>query len=310
MSKNVVYAVMTVNMIVWGLNTVALKVLVQYLSPLTMQSLRICLAGLALFGFVWWRKEWRRPVSGEWRYLTGAILFGVVGHHSCLALGLEQTTATNAALILGLLPLSTSLLSALILKERINGTRAAGIFLGMLGVVFVVVRGGNLGNHLVGDLWVLGAMATQALSFIFIKKVTDSLDAKQVTCLMFLLGPVGIFIISLFLQPRGLMELPSVPGWIWLVFLASSLIATALGHMVYNSSIHRLGPGHTAIFTNMTPFFALIGSFFFLGESIYASQIAGFLLISAGVFLGSGAADESRLLRPWLRPARRTDMEG
>ena len=62
------------------------------------------------------------------------------------------------------------------------------------------------------------------------------------------------------------------------------------GHVVYNSSIHRLGPGHTAIFTNMTPFFALIGSFFFLGESIYASQIAGFLLISAGVFLGSGAA--------------------
>ncbi|PTX58866.1 drug/metabolite transporter (DMT)-like permease [Melghirimyces profundicolus] len=311
MGLRAVYLVMTLNMLIWGLNTVALKVLVQHLAPLTMQSLRIMLAGVVLLLFLRWRKQWRRPASGEWRYLWGAILLGVVGHHSCLALGLERTTATNAALILALLPLSTTLLSALFLKDRITGQRAAGIFMGIVGVAFVVLRGsGELNGHLAGDLWVFGAMATQAASFIYIKKATDTLDAKQVTSLMFLFGPVGIFIVSLFLHPRGVADLTGAPGWIWWVFLASSVIATGLGHMLYNSAIHRLGPGQSAIFTNLTPFFAVVGSVLFLKEQIHPSQIIGFLLITAGVFLGSGAAEQRHRFRlPFLRPARRTDFE-
>lgn len=308
-----VYAIMTFNMLIWGLNTVALKILVQYLSPLTMQSLRIILAGVVLFFFLLWRKEWRKPSLHEWRYLIGAILFGVMGHHSCLALGLEHTTATNASLILALLPLSTVVLSILFLKDHITGLRAVGITLGLIGVIFIVLRGsGDLSSHLAGDLWVFGAMMTQAISFIFIKKATDTMDAKQVTSLMFLCGPLGIFTISLFLHPYGLRDFTTAPGWIWVIFLASSVIATGMGHMLYNTSIHRLGPGQSAIFINLTPFFSLVGSVLFLGEQILASQIAGFFLIYAGVILGSGAVEERKrpfFQRPFLRPAQASKIE-
>ncbi|MFD1433379.1 DMT family transporter [Kroppenstedtia eburnea] len=299
MTKRAVYLIMTFNMLVWGLNTVALKVLVQYLPPLTMQSLRIFLAGLVLLPFLLFRNRWHPPKTGQWRHLAGAILFGVVGHHSCLALGLEQTSATNAALILGLVPLTTALMAVVFLRDRISWMRGAGILLGFLGVSFVVLRGSTgLGGHTVGDLWVLGAMATQAASFIYIKKATDTLDAKQVTALMFLTGSVVIFIISLFLDPKGLVQAMDTPAWVWGLFFASGVIATGLGHMLYNSSIHRLGPGQSAIFINLTPFFALMGSSFFLQETIHLSQIAGFFLIAAGVFLGSGAADEIKRILP------------
>lgn len=290
---------MVFNMMIWGLNTVALKVLVQYLPPLTLQSLRIFLAGLVLLPFLLLQKQWRLPQAKEWPHLAGAILFGAVGHHSCLALGVEQTSATNTALILGLVPLATALMAVIFLRDRISWMRGAGILLGFLGVAFVVLQGsGEMGGHITGDLWVLGAMATQAASFIYIKKATDTMDAKQVTTLMFLTGSVIIFIISLFLHPQGLGQVVDIPAWVWGLFFASGVIATGLGHMLYNSSIHRLGPGQSAIFINLTPFFALMGSSFFLQETIRLSQIAGFFLIAAGVFLGSGAAEERKKTIP------------
>lgn len=102
-------------MLFWGLNTVALKV-----------------AGLVLFPFLLLRNQWPTPKAGQWHHLAGAILFGVVGHHSCLALGLEQTSATNAALILGLVPLTTALMAVVFLEERmISWLRGAGIFTGV-----------------------------------------------------------------------------------------------------------------------------------------------------------------------------------
>lgn len=78
-------------------------------------------------------------------------------------------------------------------------------------------------------------MATQAASFIYIKKATDTMDAKQVTSLMFLTGSVVIFIISLFIHPRGWVEALDTPAWVWGIFFGSGLITTGLGHLLYNS---------------------------------------------------------------------------
>ena len=146
----------------------------------------------------------------------------MVGHHSFLALGLEQTSATHGALILALVPLTTVLLAVLFLGERLSWLRGLGILLGLVGVVFVILpgSGGLEGGSLWGDLLVAGSTASQAISFIFIKKVTDSLDAKQMTALMFLIGSVFILGISLALDPGGLHHDWILSPWVWLVFLA------------------------------------------------------------------------------------------
>ena len=278
MSKRAVYLLMIFVMFVWGLNTVALKVLVQHFPPLTMQGMRIFLAGLVLLPFLWLQGQWQKPNRREWRYLAGAIFFGVVSHHSCLALGLEQTSATDGSLILALVPLSTALLAMIFLGDRISWLRGIGILLGFLGVLFVVLRGngGVAEGSLVGNLWVFGSMASQAASFIFIKKATDTLDAKQVTSLMFLTGSVAIFVVSLWLHPQGLHHTLEISSGVWVIFFASAIVATGVGHMLYNLAIHRLGPGQSAVFINLTPFFALLGAVFFLGEELYLLILSAF----------------------------------
>lgn len=70
----------------------------------------------------------------------------------------------------------------------------------------------------------------------------------------------------------------------------SAIFATALGQILYNHAI-QLGPGKSSIFMNLSPFFALLGFFYFIGEQISIAHFLDFILIVTGVILGSGIAD-------------------
>lgn len=107
-----------------------------------------------------------------------------------------------------------------------------------------------------------------------------------------LIGSGILFIISLFQEPNGLKLISNGTLEIWMIFLASAVIATAIGHMIYNGAIGKVGVTEAAIFINLSPFFSLVGAVIFLDEKITLAQLIGFLLILVGVILGSGAIEE------------------
>lgn len=128
------------------------------------------------------------------------------------------------------------------------------------------------------------------LVFIMIKKAT--VDARVMTGWMLLFGSLLLFFISLWMEPNGLSSLASGTPSLWMIFLASAVFATALGHMFYNKAIQHIGAVESAIFINLNPLFSLLGAYLFLGESISLTQMMGFILIVLGVVLGSGVLDE------------------
>jgi len=279
-------------MMVWGVNVVALKVIVTSFPPVTITSLRVFTASLTVLIALLLTKNLRRITKQEALYTFLAAVFGVLGHHFFLAIGISNTTASNAGLILALVPLATALLASIFLGNRITFMKFIGILLGLVGVSFIVLKGsGQLKNIAIGDIYVLGAVIAQAISFIFIKKGTDTLDARQLTGMMLFIGSILLFITSLLLEPGRLNEVKQGSSFVWLVFLGSAVFATGIGHMLYNSVIPHLGAGETSIFINMVPFFSLISSSVFLGEIITSTQVKGFFLIMIGVLLGSGSVE-------------------
>jgi drug/metabolite transporter (DMT)-like permease len=207
-----------------------------------------------------------------------------------------MTTASNAALILGLSPLCTSLLAAFILKERFTWTRALGVFFGFLGVIFIIVNGsGELGSASIGDFFIFLSMFVQAISFIMIKQVQGSLDARVLTGWMLVSGAVVMFLFALFYEPNGVVTLANGNLVVWLLFFGSAILATGFGHMLYNNAIQSLGPAETSLFINFNPFFALVGSYLFLGEDISLLQMVGFVFIVLGVLFGAGVVDHLKM---------------
>ena len=273
---------------IWGLNMVLIKVLVEHLPPQTMTAFRIMMAGITALILIAIGKSFRRLTKREWLYTLLGMLFSVILHHGLIAVGLTMIDASNASLILALVPLTTAVLAVLFLGEQLTTLRTIGFILAIIGVFFI--KGGSINNiqfsH--GELIIFIAMLVQAISFIFVKKATATLDSKQVTTIMYLAGSIGLLIISFFTEPRGVSEMTSASLFTYFLFIVSGLVATGIGYIVFNAAIQQIGAGQTAIFNNFVPFFGLVFSAIFLNETITTSQLIGFVFIVAGVLFGTG----------------------
>ncbi|WGD68770.2 DMT family transporter [Bacillus subtilis] len=273
---------------IWGLNLVIIKVLVEDLPPQTMTAFRIMMAGITALIIIVLGKSFRRLTKKEWIYTLLGMLFGVILHHSLIAVGLTMIDASNASLILALVPLTTAILAVLFLGEQLTKLRVLGFILALTGVFFIQGRSFSNMQLSQGELILIIAMFVQAISFIFVKKATETLDSKQVTTIMYLAGSIGLLIISFITEPGGVNEMTSAPLFTYFLFIVSGLVATGIGYIVFNAAIQQIGAGETAIFNNFVPFFGLVFSAIFLNETITISQLIGFVFIVAGVLFGTG----------------------
>lgn len=279
-------------MFTWGMNVSAVKVLVENFMPITITSFRIFVAGLTALLFLTIAGLVRLPKKSEWGYIIGGAFLSVVFHHFFLASGLTKTSATNTGLILGMGPLLTVIFSMIFLKKKPTFIQIIGFLFGGLGISFTVLAGsGGFHSINLGDVHILLSIISQALSFILIKRASETMDPRLLTGYMLLIGSFFLFIISLWREPGGLASITDASVSVWGAFFFSAVLATGVGHMVYNHAIGQVGPAETSIFLNLTTFFSIIGAAIFLNESIILAHVIGLILIVSGVILGSGGLE-------------------
>lgn len=293
MSRAWLYGLLTSVMIVWGLNVIAVKWIVDAFAPVTITSIRIFIASMSLWPLLVWGKLIQRPGGREVRYLSVIALSGVLAHHLCLAIGLANTSSANGGLILGTVPIVTSILATVMLGVRLSLFRMIGLLSGFSGILLIMLTQQNGNWQLAsGDVFVFLAVLAQAVSFIFIRKITATMEAAAVTGLSQLFGSLLLFFVALQLEPHGLARLREGTLLDWSVVVASGVLATGVGHLVYNTAIQKVGTVEAAVFLNLTPFFSLLGSAWILGETLLVQHFFSFICIAMGVFLGTGIADE------------------
>ncbi|WP_377896987.1 DMT family transporter [Gottfriedia sp. OAE603] len=293
LKKQHIYLILFCIMVVWGLNVIATKILVANFMPVTMTAFRVFTAGISVFIILFLFKKVRKLTKKEFKYVFFAMLLNVVAHHYFLSIGLSQTSASNGGLILGMGPLLTALLSVFFLGSVLTFVRVLGVLFGFAGVAFIVLQSGE-GFHGIshGDFYVFLAILAQAASFVLIKKVSRTLDPRLMTGYMLVMGSIILFGISQIVEPNGMASMLHHSTGIWAVFFSSAIIATAIGHMLYNYALGEVGTTEASVFINLNPFFSLIGAALFLGEKIVLTQVIGFVLILIGVVFGSGAFEE------------------
>ncbi len=288
-NKNMlIYLLVFIIMVLWGLNIVILKLLVTELPPATMTAFRIMIAGVTTLCILILTRSFRRMTKQEWIYTLLGTLFGVVLHHSLLAISLTMIDASSAALILALVPLTTVILAIFFLGEKLTGARLLGIFLALIGVFFIQGESFTSFHFSLGEVLIFTSMLVQAISFIFIKKATATIDSKQITTMMFLTGSIGLVILSFIIEPGSFSQMFTASPFIYVLFIFSGMVVTGFGYIIYNSAIQQIGAGQTVIFNNFVPFFGVVFSVIFLNEMITASQVIGFIFVVIGVLFGTG----------------------
>ncbi|PLT35289.1 DMT family transporter [Bacillus sp. V5-8f] len=289
------YLLLVIIMVVWGLNVPATKILVDQFMPVTITALRIFTAGITVFVILYISKLFRMPMKKEIPSLILGSVLNVAVHHYFLAVGLRNTTAVNGGIILGLGPMLTAILSIILLGSRFTVVKGFGFVIGFAGVLVIVLQG-KTGFEEVssGDLFIFISILSQALSFILIKRVSKSMDPRLLTGYMLVIGSFMLLMMSLIVEPGGLKSVDTGSALDYIIFFASAILATAIGHMTYNYAIGKIGAAESAIFMNLPPFFSLSGSALLLNEHIYPAHLIGLIFIIAGVVAGSGAYKQLR----------------
>jgi drug/metabolite transporter (DMT)-like permease len=276
----------------WGSNFVITKILLDSFPFWTLLFFRNLFAAIAL---IWIVRKYLFITPGNkkmWGYVFGASVIGVVINNALFQVGLKYTLATNASLIIGLTPLATALISFLVFSVPLQLKQMVGIGLGFFGVSLVILKGSltnliNLSFNM-GDLYIVGALLTFSVSFIFIKKATDiKFPPAIISLYAYSLSSICYLPMVLWEQTmEGWSELPT-SVLLWLMLLYVGVFPTGVGNMLWNRGISILGPGQCAIFMNGIPLVVAVTSVLVLGEPILMLQIIGFLFIGFGVILGS-----------------------
>lgn len=267
---------------IWGTNFVLVKYILNFMHPHIMNVFRIISAGVVLSVLHGRRQKslgqsFFEPLI---RYPREIITIAVVGwwfYQMAFIIGLDNTSAGTAALIMASLPLWTALLSIVFGLERLTLTGWAGIAVTMAGTAVVVLSGGKTvelnSTYLIGNLIMLSATMLWSLNTVLTRKLVD-----RVT-------PVGITFLALIIS-IPLLALVSIPYWesvrwgeihylIWVAIFFSGSMSTGIAIVMWNYAIKTVGASHASAFQNLVPVIALIASFLVLDERIVQGQIIG-----------------------------------
>jgi drug/metabolite transporter (DMT)-like permease len=190
-------------------------------------------------------------------------------------------------------------------SERVGGTRLAGLFIGLGGVVALVgldVAGRT--EELIGAGAILLAAVGYAIGPMMLKSKMSDLDPRAMMA-------GALVAAAAVLTPFGLATLPSsTPSGDAIASLAVlGVFCTAAAFVFFGMLIVDAGPSRASVITYVAPVVAVALGVTVLGERPGVGAVAGLLLILAGSWLSTdgrippGLAAAAAILRR-RRPTR------
>ncbi|WP_435183384.1 DMT family transporter [Halobellus sp. EA9] len=273
----------------WGSAFMAIKAGLAYIPPVLFAALRYDVAGVLMLGYAFYATDQPIPESrGQWALVAVGATLLIAGYHTLLFIGETDPAVTSAAaaVIVSLSPVLTTGFARLFLPdERLTAVGIAGLLLGLVGVVILSNPDPDnlLAGGAVAKLLIFGSAAAFALGSVLTRRIEASLPIETMEAWSMVGGALIMHGVSL-----GLGE--SLGDAVWnaesLAALAYlSVVASALGFLIYFDLLDRLGPIEINLVSYVAPIAAALAGWAVLDEVPTVYTAAGFLVIFAGFLL-------------------------
>jgi O-acetylserine/cysteine efflux transporter len=262
----------------WGLTVPLSKLGMGWLGAGWLAVARFAIAAplLALLA----RRELRGAIS------PGVILAGAAGYGAVILLqnaGIERTSVTHAALIVGAVPVLVAVISAALGRGTAAAAAWIGSLLALAGVGFVA-GGGGAGTSLSGDLLVLASVTGSAGFIVAQPGLLRGRDAGAVTAVQ--LGSGGVAVLPYAVLFEGMPAAPAGATPV-VALLALALIGTALAFSLFAWAQTRVPAEVAGVFVNLEPLVGAATGAVVFHDAVGGMQMLGGFAILAGIALGA-----------------------
>ena len=265
---------------IWGFTWLIAKVALAYASPFVLAAERCVGGALALLLVV--RASGRRlTLVAPWQLLA-ISLTQVTGFMLFQNWALVESGPGKTAVLIFTMPIWTLFLARFVLGERIRGMQWVAAVSTLAGLLLIIAPW-NLHASAFGKALGITAALCWALATVLVKRLrlTHAMDPLVMTTWQMIIGTVPLIAIALLVPGRTTTWNP--PYVAALVFMA--VVSTALGWWLWSYILERVPAWEASLSVLGTPVVAIVSSSLILGEAFQRLEVAGIMLIGAGLAL-------------------------
>jgi drug/metabolite transporter (DMT)-like permease len=290
--------------LIWASQFVMVKLVQEQMGPVFATFFPITLAMLLLIPVV--RRE-RSKLSGEIARIPAHdvlefILIGVFGQvvaQLFITWGVRWSLASNAALLMLALPISTAVMAYFFLAERMTLVRWLSFALALAGVLecsgidwkelnLVSVR------FLLGNLMIFLSVNGSAFYNVYSKKLLRRYSPLQVLLYSYYAVFALLCPITVYTEPHGFTNLPHYNKVVWLGLVMLALFQYFLSMVIFLNVLTRLDATQAAVSNYLIPFFGVVIAAIVLHERLTKFMIAGGILVLASTLLVTVYEEQQR----------------
>lgn len=269
--------------LLWSFFPIVTIFSLQYLEPLFSLAISSVVALLFFTLILCYKKKWHELHNKKAYKDIALSSFFIMLLYIFLFIGLQYTTATNAAVILFLQILFSFLFFNLFKKEHLSAIQIIGAFLMGMGAMIILSQGVDGLSLNKGDILVLLAAMVAPLANYFQKKTRDIVSAHTLLFVRTLFSIPLLFALAfLFNQAPSISE---VSNALWFL-LINGVLLLGLSKIFWIEAIHNISVTKAAAMTAFGPIYTMIFAYFLLGEVATVFQILGILpVVLGGIFI-------------------------
>lgn len=281
------YIFLLLTTLLWGGNSVAGKLAVDHVSPMTLVFLRWVLAVLIMLPIGWktLREDWP-VVRKHWVVLAALGASGFTLFNTIFYTALNYTTAINVSIEQAAMPVLIIIANFFLFRLRVNWAQIVGVVLTIAGVVLTASHGDprqllKLDLNF-GDAIMLAAVLLYSGYSVGLR-LKPVMHWQSLMLAMSIAALVTSLPFFLWEVAAGKVIVPDARGWAVVIYTAIG--ASIISQMFYIRGNELIGANRAGLFINLVPIFGTLLSVLIVGEKFQLYQALALLLVLSGIGL-------------------------
>ncbi len=286
-----IYFLMGLLALIWGLSFLAMKILLGMLLPLEILAARWMIA-VVTFILLIALKVIKVDYKGKpIKYLFQAVIYQPCSYAIHDILGVDMTTTSESSIFIAVIPLFVVLEGAIFLRQKLSKKVIFAICLSFVGVIICVAfaPGFQTGSQLAGYMVLIGAVVTAATYILISNRLAKFFSPMELTFALTIAGAIFFNGISLAtgngIHPYSvLFSSPKVA----LVLLFLGVGCSNVAYIIFNYALSKLPPAiSSCIQTNSVTVVGVLAGILVTGDSWGLYTVIGLTLTLAGICMVS-----------------------